>query len=81
MLQVILYIKLENIYKRWKLVVNLIIKYNGDNQLIEAKLGKLYQEPSPVVEDLDEENTRHAVDDNNLTLKGIFCSDQDLEEQ
>ena len=49
--------------------------------MIEAKLGKLYQEPSPVVEDLDEENTRHAVDDNNLTLKGIFCSDQDLEEQ
>ena len=40
-------IKLETVYERWKLVLDSIIEDNGGNRLIEAKRGKLYQEPSP----------------------------------
>ena len=65
--------------KRWKLVLNLIIEDNGGDQLIEAKRGKLYQEPSPEVEDLDEETTSRAADDDNRTPEDIDRRDQGLD--
>ena len=38
-------VKLQNVYTRWKMVLDLIIKENGGNRLVEAKRGKLYREP------------------------------------
>ena len=48
-------IKLENVYERWKLVLDLIIEDKGGDRLIESKRGKLFREPSPEAEDLDED--------------------------
>ena len=72
-------IKLENIYERWKLVLDLIIEDNGGNQLIEAMYVKFYQEPSPEVEDLNKETTRCVSDDNSIIPKDINCRDQGLD--
>ena len=57
-------------------MLGLIIKDNGGNLLIEAKRSKLYQEPSPEVEDLDEETTRCAADNDNLTPEDTNRRDQ-----
>ena len=66
-------------YKRWKLILNLITEDNGGNQLVEAKHGKLYREPSPEVKDPDKETARHTPDDNNLTPEDIDHRDQGLD--
>ena len=66
-------------YKRWKVVLALIIEDNGGDQLIKAKCGKLYQESSPEVEDLYEETTRRAADGNSLTPEGIDHRNQGLD--
>ena len=48
-------IKSENVYERWKLVLDLIIEDNGGDRLIESKRGKLFREPSGEAEDLEED--------------------------
>ena len=37
---------LQNVYNRWKIVLDLIIEDYGEDRLIEAKRGKLYRAPS-----------------------------------
>ena len=44
-----------------------------------AKHGKLYQNPSLEVEDLDKETARGAADDDSLTPENIDCRDQGLD--
>ena len=46
-------VKLENVWGRWKNVLNLIIEANGGDDLIESKRGKLYLEPPAEAECLD----------------------------
>ena len=45
-------VKLQSIYTWWKMVLDLIIKDEGGNRLVEAKCGKLFHEPS--VEELED---------------------------
>ena len=57
-------IKLNNVYQRWKLVLDLIIEDDGGNSKIESRRGKLYRAPSDEAEDLgDEEQTDEDVID------------------
>ena len=51
-------IKLRNVYERWKLVLDLIIKDDGGDRYIEANRGKLFKVPSPEAEELDEEEDK-----------------------
>ena len=60
-------------------MLGLIIEDTGGNRLIEAKRSKFYQEPSPEVEDFNEETTRWAADNDNLTPKDINRRDQGLD--
>ena len=39
-------VKLQNVYTRWKMVLDLIIEDDGGDRLVEARRGKLYREPS-----------------------------------
>lgn len=39
-------IKLENVYKRWKKVLSLIIEDEGGDRLVESKRGKLFSAPT-----------------------------------
>ena len=55
-------IKLLNVYNHWLLVLDLIIEDNGDNRLVETKRGKLYQVPSPEIENLEEEDDEESDD-------------------
>jgi hypothetical protein len=71
--------KLENVYEHLKLVSELITEDNKGDQLTKAKRGNFYQEPSPEVEVLDKETTRHVADDNNLMPEDIDCRDQGLD--
>ena len=48
-------IKLENVYNRWKIVLDLIIEDGGGNSKVESKRGKLYREPSNEAENLEDE--------------------------
>ena len=48
-------VKLESVYNRWKMVLDLIIEDEGGNAKVESKRGKLYREPSPEAECLEEE--------------------------
>ena len=48
-------IKLENVYNRWKMVLDLIIEDGGGNSKVESKRGKLYREPSNEAENLEDE--------------------------
>ena len=54
-------VKLENVWKHWRLALNLIIDDAGDNRLVETKRGKLFRAPpdeADIIEDvLDEEET------------------------
>ena len=70
--------KLANVYKRWKLVLDLIIEDNGGDRLVEAKRGKLYREPSREAEDLEDEETRRIVDDSEISPEEIELEDLDL---
>ena len=60
-------IKLENVYERWKLVLDLIIEDNGGDRLIKSKRGKLFREQSHETEDLNEDNSAPPVDPKKLT--------------
>ena len=72
-------VKLENVYERWKLVLDLIIKDNGGDRLIKANRGKLYREPYLEVDNHDKETTRCAADDTNLTPEDIHRKDRGLD--
>ena len=54
-------VNLENVWNRWRLVLDLIIDDDGGNRLVESKRGKLFHAPpeeAEVIEDvLDEEET------------------------
>jgi hypothetical protein len=47
--------------------------------LIEAKWGKFYQEPSPEMEDQDQESIHCVVDDGNIASEDIESRDQGLD--
>ena len=65
-------IKLRNVYERWKLVLDLIIKDDGGDRYIEANRGKLFKVPSPEAEELnegedeEEEMAAKEIDTNDL---------------
>ena len=48
-------IKLENVYNRWKMVLDLIIEDEGGDANIESKRGKLFRAPTEEEEDLFDE--------------------------
>ena len=66
--------KLRNVFKRWKLVLNLIIKDDGGDRYIEANQGKLFKAPSPEAEELDKEENEEEEE---LTTEEIDCNDLD----
>ena len=67
--------KLRNVYERWKLVLDLIIKDEGGDRYIEANRGKLFKAPSPEAEELDEEEDEEEEE---LTAEDIDSNDLDL---
>ena len=71
-------IKLQNVYSRWKMVLDLIIKDNGGVRLVESKRGKLYRAPSDEMETLEEETPIRRDKDNKLTEAEIDLLDQGL---
>ena len=64
--------KLRNVYERWKLVLDLIIKDKGGDRFIESNRGKLFRAPSPEAEELDEEE---EVDEDELSGEDIDLND------
>ena len=48
-------IKLENVYNRWKMVLDLIIEDEGGDANIESKRSKLFRAPTEEEENLFEE--------------------------
>ena len=60
--------KLRNVYKRWKLVLNLLIKDDGGDRYLEANRGKLFRAPSTDAKELDEDE---AVDKEELSADMI----------
>ena len=64
--------KLRNVYERWKLVLDLIIKDEGGDCYIEANRGKLFKAPSPEAEELDEED---EVEEEELSAEDIDAND------
>ena len=63
---------LRNVYERWKLVLDLIIKDEGGDRFIESNRGKLFRAPSPEAEELDEEE---EVDKDELLGEDIDLND------
>ena len=55
--------KLNNIYERWKLILELIIEDEGGNHLIESKRGKLYSNIPEEAETLEDVEAMVAGDD------------------
>ena len=47
-------VKLENVHRRWKMVLDLIIEDKGGNAKVETKRGKLFRAPLPEAENLDQ---------------------------
>jgi len=56
-------IKLSNVFRRWKFVLDLIIEDEGDNLKVESKRGKLFRAPSDEAETIDVAETNDAADD------------------
>ena len=56
-------VKLQNVYTRWKMVLDLIIEDDGGDRFVEAKRGKLFREPS--AEELEDGDVRN---DESLTV-------------
>ena len=48
-------VKLENVFRRWNMVLDLIIEDEGGNRKVETKRGKLFRAPEAEVEDLEKE--------------------------
>ena len=65
------HIKLNNVYERWMLVLDLILKDNGGDKYVESNRGKLFRSPSREAEDLDEDVARREVSDEELTAPDI----------
>ena len=71
-------VKLSNVYERWKMVLDLILKDNGSSKFIQANRVRLFQRPSQEAEELDntswdkvvgaEDMTRENIDNANLGL-------------
>ena len=71
-------VKLTNVYERWKMVLDLILKDNGSSKFIQANRVRLFQRPSQEAEELDntswdkvvgaEDMTRENIDNANLGL-------------
>ena len=71
-------VKLTNVYERWKMVLDLILKDNGSGKFIQANRVRLFQSPSQEAEELDntswdkvvgaEDMTRENIDNANLGL-------------
>ena len=72
-------IKLTNVYERWKMVLDLILKDDGGDRFIESNRGKLFRAPSQEAEDLDEDNVPPPADADNLTAEDINLHNLDLE--
>ena len=72
-------IKLTNVYERWKMVLDLILKDDGGDRFIKSNHGKLFRAPSQETEDLDEDDVRHTADAENITAEDIDLQDLDLE--
>ena len=64
-------VKLSNVYERWKMVLDLILKDDGGDKFVEANRGKLFRQPPREAEDLDEMTRREAVDDEDMTAEDI----------
>ena len=67
--------KLRNVYERWKLVLDLIIKDDDGERYIEANRGKRYKVPSPEAEELDEKKDKGEEE---LSTEEIDTDDLDL---
>ena len=72
-------IKLQNVSNRWKMVLDLIIKDNGGDRLIEAKREKLYCAPFPEMEDLEKDRQSRGDDDDKCTKEDTYVIDQGLD--
>jgi hypothetical protein len=55
-------VKLSNVFRRWKFVLDLIIEDEGDNLKVESKRGKLFRAPSGEVENIGEAETGEAAE-------------------
>jgi len=66
-------IKLENVYNRWKMVLDLIIEdaRGNSNSKVESKCGKVYRKPSNEAENLEDEGT--------MEMNDIVDGDADVE--
>ena len=64
-------VKLTNVYERWKLVLDLILKDDGGDRFIESNRSKLFRTPYQEIEDLEEEELRHEVDAKSITAEEI----------
>ena len=64
-------IKLEHVYNRWKMVLDLIIEDGGGNSKVESERGKLYREPSKEAENLEDKGP--------MEMDEIFDGNADVE--
>ena len=64
-------VKLDNVYKRWKLVLDLILKDGGGNKFIKSNRGKIFRAPSREAEDPGKDAAQRDVDDEGLTAGEI----------
>ena len=55
-------VKLENVFRRWKMVLDLIVEDEGGNRKVETKRGKLFRAPEAEVEDLEEEEEEQTTE-------------------
>ena len=49
------------VYRRWKIVLDLIIEDDGGNRKVETKRGKLFRAPSDEAEILDEDEEEEEL--------------------
>ena len=72
-------VKLNNVYERWKMVLDLIMKDDGGDKFVESNRGKLFRAPSREAEDLDEDVARREVNDEALTANDVDIMDMGLD--
>ena len=72
-------VKLTNVYERWKMVLDLILKDDGGDKFVEANRGKLFRAPSQEAEDLEEEQRELAAEIDQLTGEDIDRMDLGLD--
>ena len=69
----------NNVYERWKLVLDLIKKDDGGDKFVESNRGKLFRAPSREAEDLDEDVAQRGIDDEGLTANDVDEMDLGLD--